>query len=250
MEKSMAAPAVPFMRTLYAPYAPKGPVPGGDDVIAIKRAVSRAGHYPWRRFNNSYNDEFAKVGIAAFQKKVGLPVSGVYGKSTHDKLRATRSKDKPEEWAFDPFSIKLIENAVAKEAEIAPLEKARNMLAFCRKFEGPYIYGGEHDGSFLDDDFRDGFDCSSSTSYVLWKFGLLGSSYSQVSEWFERWAESGRGKFVTVHANDDHVWMEFSLPEGYFRFDTSPHGDGGRGPRVRTRVRPESGFTHRHPKGM
>lgn len=246
----MAAPAVPFMRTLYPPYAPKGPVPGGNDVIAIKRAISRAGFFPWRRFNNSYNDEFAKKGIKAFQKKVGLPESGIYGKATHDKLRNTRSMLKPDQWAFDPFSIKLIENEVKKQIELGPLEKAREMLAFCRKFEGPYIYGGEHDTSFLDDDFSDGFDCSSSTSYVLWKFGLLGSTHAQVSSWFISWGEAGRGKFITVHANDDHVWIEFSLPEGYFRFDTSPHGDGGRGPRVRTRTRFDSGFAHRHPKGM
>lgn len=243
-------PVVPLMRTLYPPYAPKGPVPGGDDVIAIKRAISRAGFYPWRRFNNSYNEEFTKVGIKSFQKKVGIPATGTYGKVTHDKLRNTHSKLKPDEWAFDPFSIKLINNAIEREKALEPLEKARDMLAFCRKFEGPYIYGGEHDSTFLDDDFRDGFDCSSSTSYVFWKFGLLGSTHSQVSSWFETWGESGRGKYITVHANGDHVWTEFSLPEGYFRFDTSPHDDGPRGPRVRTRRRFDSGFVHRHPKGM
>jgi Putative peptidoglycan binding domain len=244
------APAVPFMRTLYPPYAAKGPVPGGDDVIAIKRAISRAGFYPWRRFNNSYNDEFAKEGVKAFQKKVGLSASGVYGRATHDKLRNTRCKGKPNEWAFDPFSINLIKNAVERQKETTVLEKAREMLAFCRKFEGPYIYGGQHDGSFLDNDFRDGYDCSSSTSYVLWKFGLLGSTSPKVSSWFETWGEAGRGKYLTIHANGDHVWMEFSLPEGYFRFDTSPHGDGPRGPRVRTLPRGDSGFVHRHPKDM
>lgn len=248
----MAAPVVPFMRTLYPPDHVKGPVPGRDDVIAIKRAVSRAGYYPWRgsRFNNSYNEEFTTSGIKSFQKKVGLPATGVYTKATHDKLRNTRSMAKPTEWAFDSFSITLIKNAIAKETETIPLEKARMMLAFCRGFEGPYIYGGQHDTSFLNDDRTDGFDCSSSTSYVLWKFNLLGSTQAHVSEWFETWAEPGRGKYITVHANDDHVWMEFSLPEGYHRFDTSPHGDGGRGPRVRTGVRSDSGFVHRHPKGM
>lgn len=248
----MAAPVVPFMRTLYPPGHPKGPVPGRDDVIAIKRAVSRAGYYPWRgsKFNNSYNEEFTTSGIKSFQKKVGLPATGVYTKATHDKLRNTRSMVKPSEWAFDPFSVNLIKNAIAKEKETVPLERARNMLAFCRGFEGPYIYGGQHDTSFLNDDRTDGFDCSSSTSYLLWKFGLLGDSRPHVSEWFETWGESGRGKYITVHANEDHVWVEFSLPEGYSRFDTSPHGDGGRGPRVRTRRRTDSGFVHRHPKGM
>jgi hypothetical protein len=71
-----------------------------------------------------------------------------------------------------------------------------------------------------------------------------------VSSWFETWGEAGRGKYITIHANYEHVWMEFSLPEGYFRFDTSPHGDGGSGPRVRTRERSDYNFVHRHPKNM
>lgn len=241
---------VPFMRTLYPPSSAKGPVPGGDDVVAIKRAISRAGYYPWGRFDNAYNDKFAKEGIKAFQKKVGLKTTGIYGKATHDKLRNVHAKKKPKEWAFDPFSIKLINNAIKRQEELKPLEMAQDMLAFCRRFVGPYVYGGEHDETFLDDDFQDGFDCSSSTSYLFWKFGLLGSTRPQVSSWFETWGLPGRGKYITVHANGDHVWVEFSLPYGYFRFDTSPHGDGGRGPRVRTRVRSDSGFVHRHPKGM
>lgn len=246
----MAAPIVPFIRTLYPPYAPKGPVPGGDDVVAVKRAISRAGFWPWRGFDRAYNDKFAKEAIKEFQKSVGLAQSGIYGKVTHDKLRNTRCKNKPKEWAFDSYSISLIEGIIAREKTLTAVDKVREILAFCRKFEGPYIYGGEHDGSFLDDNFKDGFDCSSSTSYALWKFGLLGSNSPQVSSWFETWGVSGRGKYLTVHANGDHVWIEFNLPEGYFRFDTSPHGDGGRGPRVRTRKRFDSGFVHRHPKGM
>lgn len=244
------APVVPFMRTLYPPSAgTKGPVPGGDDVIAVKRAISRAGFFPWQKFDNFYSDAFA-LGVKKFQKKAGLPSTGTYGKATHEKLRSTHSKGFPKEWAFDPVSIKLINNAVEAKKALEPIKTARDILDFCRKFDGSYIYGGQHDGSFLNDDPQDGFDCSSSISYVLWKFGLLGSNQPQVSDWFESWAEAGSGKYITVHANDDHVWMEFSLPEGYFRFDTSPHGDGPRGPRVRTRQRSDSGFAHRHPKDM
>lgn len=242
--------AVPFMRTLYPPYTQKGPVPGGDDVIAVKRAISRAGYFPWRKYDNAYNNRFAIDGVKEFQKASGLSAGGIYGKATHDKLRNTRCKNKPDEWAFDAFSIKLIENAIAREKALVPLERARAMLEFCRGFDGPYIYGAQHDGSFLNDDRTDGFDCSSSTSYLFWKFGLLGVSSPQVSSWFETWGLLGRGKYVTVHANGDHVWTEFSLPEGYFRFDTSPHGDGPRGPRVRTLKRFDSGFVHRHPEGM
>lgn len=130
------------------------------------------------------------------------------------------------------------------------LVKARQMLAFAKTFDGPYVYGAEHDGSFYDDNVHGAFDCSSSTSLLMHKFGLLGSTHSQVSDWFERWGNPGRGKYVTVHANDEHVWVEFNLPEGYYRFDTSPHGCGERGPRVRTCRRFDSTFVHRHPAGL
>jgi hypothetical protein len=247
------APVVPFPRPLFPPSHDQGPVTNGDDIIAVKRAVSRAGFFLWRKFDDIYSETFAMEGIKEFQKQAGLIATGNYGQSTHDVLRNTRSKAKPDEWAFDKIAIDLMKSA---KRELTPantnleLKKAREILAFCRQFDGSYLYGGEHDGSFADDDIHDRFDCSSSTSFVLWKFNLLGSTQSHVSSWFETWGESGRGKYITIHANWEHVWMEFSLPEGYFRFDTSPHGDGGGGPRVRTRERSDYNFVHRHPKGF
>jgi hypothetical protein len=132
----------------------------------------------------------------------------------------------------------------------AGLLKARALLAFCREFNHGYYYGGEHDGSLKDDVPSGRFDCSSSTSFALYHAGLLPVSQAQVSTWFESYGDAGRGRYVTVHANADHVWVEFTLPEGYFRFDTSPHGSGGFGPRVRTGRRSDSGFVARHPEGL
>ena len=43
----------PFIRALYPPDASqhgKRPSDDGDDVEAIKRAVSRSGHWPWQMF--------------------------------------------------------------------------------------------------------------------------------------------------------------------------------------------------------
>ena len=82
---------------------------------------------------------------------------------------------------------------------------------------------------------------------------MLGSNRAQVSGWFENWGDPGRGKYMTIHAIDDHVWIEFNLPElpdAYSRFDTSPHGWGPHGPRVRPNRRSDSRFVHRHFKGM
>lgn len=242
------APVVPFPRPLYPPSHDKGPSTDGDDVIAVKRAISRAGFFTWKKFDDSYNQTFAMEGVREFQKHNGLQATGNYGKATHEKLRITHRKDNPKEWAFDQIAIDLMKEA---KSDLNPaLRKAREMLAFCHLFDGHYVYGGQHDGSLDDDTIHDNFDCSSSTSFLLWKFDLLGSNQAQVSGWFKTWGEPGRGKYITVHSAPDHVWTEFTLPEGYSRFDTSPYGDGGDGARVRTRWRPDSGFVARHPKGL
>jgi len=240
----MAAPTVPFPRILNVD------VSAGKDVVAVKRAISRAGLWPWTTFNGTYTAAFAKA-VGEFQKQKGMGVSGIYGKATHDKLRNTRRDGVPDEWAFDAEAIKLMQAQMLILHPVdAELATAKKMLAYCRQFDGPYVYGGEHDSTLADDTPHGNYDCSSSTSLLFYHFGLLGSTRAQVSEWFESWGLAGRGNYVTVHANGDHVWTEFSMPEGYYRFDTSPHGDGPRGPRVRTRSRPDSGFVHRHPKGM
>ena len=236
----MAAPTVPFPRTLTVGVTP------GEDVIGVKRAVSRAGFWPWSsEFTDVYTAAFAKGGVKAFQKGHGLTVDGIYGPVTHEHLRLAHLEGSATAWAFDPVAARLMRNA-ANEA----LTVARKMLAYCRRFTGPYGYGAEHDSTLADDNLDGAFDCSSSTSKMLYEFDLLGSTFAHDSSWFRTWGLSGRGRYVTVHANADHVWTEFDLPEGYFRFDTSPHGDGPRGARVRTRKRSDSGFTHRHPKGM
>lgn len=218
----------------------------GPTVLMLKRTMKRAGYgfvkTPFDEMDNVFNKPLETALDKAFKDGA----SG-YGKGRWEKLRTLKLKDGS--FAVDAFSMSLVKEE-AKEPVNVSLKKAREMLAYCRLFSGPYIYGGQHDGSFSNDDPHDGFDCSSSVSFVLWKFGLLGASQAHVSGWFESWGRSGYGKYITIFANNEHVWMRFILPEGYFRFDTSPHGDGPRGPRVRTLRRSESRFVHRHPVNM
>lgn len=129
------------------------------------------------------------------------------------------------------------------------LVKARALLAFCRTFDGTYVYGGGHGGAISSLTVHQGLDCSSSTSLALSHEGLVSLATAVVSTWFESWGDPGAGKYITVHASGDHVWTEFNLPEGWFRFDTSPWGDGPDGPRVRTGKRGTAGFVVRHPHG-
>jgi hypothetical protein len=131
------------------------------------------------------------------------------------------------------------------------LKKVRDLLDVCRKFSGRYIYGGGHGQSLSALRYDQGLDCSSSVSLALSKVGMYWGSYAQVSTLFESYGVAGRGKYLTVHANSDHVWLEFSLPEGYLRFDTSPHGCGDMsGPRVRSCPRNAGTFVERHLSGL
>jgi len=100
----MSAPSVPFPRILTVG------VPQGQDVIAVKRAVSRAGLWPWRTFDGYYTVAFSGA-VKTFQKQHGLLSDGVYGQATHDKLRNTRCQAVPAEWAFDTTAIHLMQEA-------------------------------------------------------------------------------------------------------------------------------------------
>jgi cell wall-associated NlpC family hydrolase len=102
----------------------------------------------------------------------------------------------------------------------------------------PYIWGGGH-GSFVDS----GYDCSGSVSYALAAAGLLDAPL--VSGQFAKWGAPGPGKWVTIYANDGHVFMYVAG----LRFDTSGR-DGPFGSRWQTAPRSLAGFEVRHPVGL
>jgi cell wall-associated NlpC family hydrolase len=102
----------------------------------------------------------------------------------------------------------------------------------------PYIWGGGH-GSFVDS----GYDCSGSVSYALAAAGLLDTPL--VSGAFAKWGAPGPGKWVTIYANDGHVFMYVAG----LRFDTSGR-DGPFGSRWQTAPRSLAGFEVRHPPGL
>jgi len=209
----------------------------GNQCIAVKRALARAG------FGDLYAKgtktplfgPYAVKNTKHFQAAHGIDQTGVVGPVTFEKLAPF----------FDAYSKSLY--MVPKDEALAT---ARQMVQFGMLFHTGYQWGGEHDSTLQDDTPNDWFDCSSSVSFMLWHFGLMPIDHAEVSTWFEGYGVSGAGKYVTIFANWEHVWIRFDLPEGYYRFDTSPHGDGTRGPRIRTRRRSESNFHVRHPKGL
>ncbi|MBE2284688.1 MAG: hypothetical protein IAE77_14615 [Prosthecobacter sp.] len=103
----------------------------------------------------------------------------------------------------------------------------------------PYVLGGGHRN--IEDS---AYDCSSSTSYVLMKAGLLNRCLS--SKEFASYGQPGEGRFITIWVKPgSHVFMTICG----LRMDTSGQY-AGEGPRWRTQSRSYAGFTPRHPFGM
>jgi len=100
----------------------------------------------------------------------------------------------------------------------------------------PYVWGGGHASWF-----SRGYDCSGAVSYALHGGGLL--DVTMVSGQLAHWGEAGSGKWITVYANAQHV---FIVVAG-LRFDTRGDPAGVSGPRWhRAWVDPRK-FVAKHP---
>jgi hypothetical protein len=106
----------------------------------------------------------------------------------------------------------------------------------------PYIWGGGH-ASFL----AKGYDCSGAVSYALHGGGLL--DYTQVSGQLAHYGDAGPGRWITIYANAEHVFMVVAG----LRFDTRDDPEGISGPRWKMAA-PEATilprFAVRHPAGL
>ena len=106
----------------------------------------------------------------------------------------------------------------------------------------PYLWGGGHAS------FRSrGYDCSGAVSYALHGGGLLATT--MVSGQLAQWGEPGPGRWITVYANAEHVFMVLAG----LRFDTRNDPPGVSGPRWKLaapepRILPR--FAVRHPPGL
>ena len=101
----------------------------------------------------------------------------------------------------------------------------------------PYKLGGGH-GAWRDN----GYDCSGSVSFALAAAGLLDRPLT--SGLFMRYGAEGPGDWITIYANDGHVFMVVAG----LRFDTS--GQGRAGTRWQAAARPVGGFAVRHIPGL
>ncbi len=124
----------------------------------------------------------------------------------------------------------------------APLAVKQVIAAANEIDHKPYIWGGGH-ASFL----AKGYDCSGAVSYALHGANLL--SYTQVSGQLAHYGDPGPGRWITIYANAEHVFMVVAG----LRFDTRNDPEHISGPRWKMAA-PESNilpkFFVRHPAGF
>lgn len=127
--------------------------------------------------------------------------------------------------------------AIAPEQAPAAVKE---VIAAANRINGrPYVWGGGH-ASFL----SRGYDCSGAVGYALHGAGLLETT--MVSGQLASWGSPGVGRWITIYANAEHVYMVVAG----LRFDTRDDLPGVSGPRWhRAQVDPRH-FVARHPAGL
>jgi hypothetical protein len=111
----------------------------------------------------------------------------------------------------------------------------------------PYAYGGGH-GKPLDE-IAASYDCSSSVEHLLYGGRLLPVDYDAASGRLEAYGRPGPGRWVTIFASADHVFMYVAG----LRWDThnaAGPDDGSAGIGWHPLVREATGFVARHPVGL
>jgi len=141
----------------------------------------------------------------------------------------------------------LLPNGLAAAPAAAPLA-VREIIAAGNQIVGkPYVYGGGH-GLALSD-VAPAYDCSSAVEHLLYGGGLLPLTYDAPSGTLESFGQPGAGRWVTLYASADHVFMYVAG----LRWDThnaAGPGDGSTGIGWHPLIRSDAGFAARHPVGL
>jgi hypothetical protein len=223
------------------PSRPPDPVLGPEAVRSAKRAERREA-----RARRGRPVRFAGAGATprASNPDASAPSPGVQSDAeVRAELRAARAALSDFKRHLSTASLvtgagaRILGDGSAQAPDDAPGVVKRVILAANEIARFPYKWGGGH-GAWRDD----GYDCSGSVSFALAGAGFLDRPLTSGD--FERWGDDGPGEWITIFANQGHVFMVVAG----LRFDTS--GRGRAGTRWQGAPRSVAGFAIRHPAGF
>jgi hypothetical protein len=113
----------------------------------------------------------------------------------------------------------------------------------------PYVWGGGHARAGVPSGSPPGYDCSGSTVAVLAAAGLgfrPGGPTATSGTIARSWGAPGYGTYMTVFANDVHVFIVFHTTKGDQHFGTGRWGKSWGGAGFNPQMHPTSGFQPRH----
>ena len=141
----------------------------------------------------------------------------------------------------------LLPDGLAAAPADAPPAVAQIIAAGNQIVGKPYEVGGSH-GLALSQ-IGPTYDCSSSVEHLLYGAQLLPVTYDAASGTLESFGAPGPGRWVTLYANPDHVFMYVAG----LRWDThnaAGPADGSAGIGWHPLIRSSGGFVARHPVGL
>ncbi|PZS07709.1 MAG: hypothetical protein DLM64_14205 [Solirubrobacterales bacterium] len=142
---------------------------------------------------------------------------------------------------------RLLPNGLAAAPQDAPAA-VKEMIAAGNQIVGkPYVYGAAH-GLPLSE-ITPAYDCSSSVEHLLYGAQLLPVTYGGASSELESFGQPGPGRWVTLYADADHVFM-YVAGLRWDTHDAAGPGDGSTGIGWHPLVRSSAGFVARHPAGL
>jgi hypothetical protein len=141
----------------------------------------------------------------------------------------------------------ILANGQAAAPQSAPTA-VKEMIAAGNQIAGkPYLYGGAH-GVPLST-IAPAYDCSSSVEHLLYGARLVPVTDTVASSALESFGAPGPGRWVTLYASADHVFMYVAG----IRWDThnaAGPSDGSSGIGWHPLIRSSAGFLARHPVGL
>jgi hypothetical protein len=222
---------------------------GGGDVEGLPRVIDL-----WWRFAGSLGIPY-EDGLWSGPVRIARPPAAGAGNVLNATPAVAPSNDpstcSPEALAGVPLApgerARLLSNAMAAAPADAPAAVKGMIAAGNQIVAKPYTYGGGH-GVPLSE-VAPTYDCSSSVEHLLYGGGLLPATYGAASGQLESFGLPGPGRWVTMYASADHVFMYVAG----LRWDThnaAGADDGSAGIGWHPLVRSSAGFVARHPAGL